>query len=133
MSTKKGYVDNRKLVQWMARVGKNGLKGAPAMVRNASLSGVYFETLAELDVKNRIQLECQIEYSGDIHPLVVECEVVRCAPTDRPGIRGYGANFVKLGRENLNLLLPILTDLLVRSTQGEKLPPQERRSRALSV
>lgn len=111
MSDQNGRRHNRNVVEWNAKVGGNGRVIKPALVRNVSLSGMYFETLAEFEVENRIMLESHVEHSGKIRRLLVECEVMRCTSTEKPEVHGYGVRFMKLGRDNLSFLLPLVAEL----------------------
>lgn len=111
MSNLNGRRDNRNAVEWKAKVGGHGKGVEPALVRNVSLSGMYLETQAVLEVQNRILLESHVEHAGKVRRLLVECEVMRCTSTDKPGVHGYGVRFTKLGRENLSFLLPLVAEL----------------------
>ncbi len=103
--------ENRVEVAWKAKVGSRILGIEPAIVKNVSLSGVYFETRLTLPEHNKIFLESHLEHAGNTHTLLVECEVMRYVSTNRPEIHGYGAQFVKLGKANLTFLLPLIAEL----------------------
>lgn len=124
MSDRNRRRENRVKVSWKAKVGMKGLGVGPALVRNVSLSGVYFEAPLALTMQSRILLESQIEHSGEIRPLLLECEVMRCASTERPEVHGYGARFVKLGKNNLSLLLPVIAELWIAQGKEQSIAPQ---------
>jgi hypothetical protein len=118
MNDKNRRCDNRNIVEWKASVGRDGLDAKPALVRNISLNGAYFETLVVLEVQNRIQLESHVEHAGKVRHLSVECEVMHCECTDSPQMHGYGVRFMKLGRDNLSFLLPIVAELTRQQKQN---------------
>lgn len=124
MSDPNGRRDNRSAVEWPAKVGGHGASVEPALVRNVSLSGMYLETKAVLEVQNRILLESHVEHSGKIRRLLVECEVMRRTATEKAEVHGYGVRFTKLGRENLSFLLPLVAELW---TEQKKSPSADRR------
>lgn len=104
--------ENRVRVLWKAQI-KDESRAGPAIVRNISLSGLYFETPLTCALQSKITLEADIDYFGRTHALRLDCEVMRCTSTETPKIQGYGASFVRLGKENLSLLLPIIADLWI--------------------
>jgi hypothetical protein len=114
MSDQNRRRENRVNVSWQAKIGIHGMSVEPALVRNISLIGVYFETRLMLAPQSKILLSCDIQYSGSSHPFSVECEVVRFASTENPEIHGFGARFLKLGKDNLSLLLPIIAELWIQ-------------------
>lgn len=111
MSNLNGRRDNRNAVEWKAKIGGHSKGVESAIVRNVSLSGMYLETLAVLEVQNRILLESHVEHEGKVRRLLLECEVIRRTATDKPGVHGYGVRFRKLGRDNLSVLLPLVAEL----------------------
>lgn len=111
--------ENRVKVAWEAKVGLKGVGVGRAFVRNISLSGVYFETQLTLAMQSRILLESYIEHAGDTRRLFVECEIIRCASAEQLESKGYGARFIKLGKDNLSLLLPVLAELWITQGKGQ--------------
>lgn len=106
--------ENRVSVRWKAKAGSKGLGVGAAVIRNISLSGVYFETRLKLAEQSRIFLESELEHSGKTHTLLVECTIMRSSPSDHADIQGYGARFVMLGKANLSFLLPLIAELWVQ-------------------
>jgi hypothetical protein len=109
-----GRRHNRNVTELKAKVGGKGFGIMPAIIKNVSLSGMYFETLAKFEVQNRILLESHVEHSGKARRLLIECEIMHCTLTETPQTYGYGARFTKLGRDNLSILLPLVADLWVK-------------------
>lgn len=109
--------ENRVKVSWKAKVAVKGKGIESAQLRDISLSGVSFETRMKLAIGNSILLESVIEHSGDSQTFLIECEVMRQIPTDRPDILGYGTHITKLGKKNLSMLLPIIAELWVKQNK----------------
>lgn len=109
--------ENRVKVSWKAKVAVKGRGIESALLRDISLSGVSFETRMKLDVGSSILLESVIEHTGNPQTFLIECEVMRSIPTERPEILGYGTQITKLGKKNLSMLLPIIAELWVEQSK----------------
>lgn len=117
MNDPSGRRHNRNVTEWKAKVGGKGFGIMPAIVRNVSLGGMYFETGAKFEVQNRIMLESHVEHAGKVRRLLIECEIMHCASTEKPEIHGYGVRYTKLGRDNLSFLLPLVAALWTEQKQ----------------
>lgn len=97
---------NRVDVQWRARLLKKGNNVASAVVKNASLGGVFVETTIPFQVHDRVLLEMHLSDHAQAHRIVCEAEVMRKTQVEER--YGLGLRFTRIDDGDLTHLLAII-------------------------
>ncbi len=78
----------RKVVNWSATIVRRGQRMVTARVHNASIAGIYLETIGEFEIGAKLLIEIEVATAQGTTPILIEAQVERC--TILAKMRGYG-------------------------------------------